>query len=1230
VKPARLRRTFIPRAPHLTSPASQPLKALVPLLVAASLSCAFAADVVRPLPHAAGGRTGFTRLSPADTGVRCTNVLTGFAAAQNRILENGSGIALGDVDGDGLVDIYVCRLEGGNVLYKNLGNWKFQDVTESAGAACLGQASTAAVLADLDGDGDLDLLVNCIGGGTREFLNDGAGHFQENLQSHLARRFCAMSMALADMDGDGDLDLYVANYRTTTYKDDPPGLKIEVKQDPDGSLVVEPRDRFISLKQIGNGVEFVERGERHFLYLNQGGGRFDSVAWDHGAFLDEDGAPLKAPFTDWGLSVMFRDLNGDGWPDIYVCNDFVYWPDRIWISEGGRRFRAAPRTAFRHQPLSSMAVDVADIDRDGHDDIFVSEMMNPSAEFRAWQRPNTMAEFIHWPVEDPLFRPSVTRNTLQWNRGDNTYAEIAPFAGLPATGWSWGSIFLDVDLDGWEDLLITAGNLHDVQDADVLAGLKKEARPATPGGRAAHWARFAPLTNPKKAFRNRRDRTFEDVSAAWGFADAGIGNGMALADLDGDGDLDVVVNELNGAPSIYRNETAAPRVAVRLNGVAPNTRGIGARIRVTGGPVDQEQEMICGGRYLSCDDAMRVFAAGGSTNLTVSVVWRSGRRSTVTNVPPNSLVVVDEASATASPRTPPAASPTAPTPLFADVSAGLGAKHNPTPFDDFARQPLLPHRLSTFSPGAVWVASTNGGVELLQGNGRDTGVLGYARRDGRWAPDLETPGRGGQPGRVTGVVSWRIEHELLRVAAGISTWETDDASAPAARVWTEGAGWTDLAHSSASTGPLAAADVDGDGRPDLFVGGMAIPGRWPEPADSVLWTWGADGKPAVLQVFKDLGLANAALFADLNGDGRPDLVVATEWGPVRVFLNESGKLVEATDRLGLAQRTGWWLGVAAGDFDGDGRTDLVVGNWGSNGQAAERGARSASVTFADFTHAGRVDPLVGSLDAASGRVMAWRERGVVAAALPFLAETAPDYHAYGAASVAKLIVGHEAGAKTLEAVGFESVVLLNRGDHFDARPLPYPAQLAPAVGVAVADFDGDGRDDIALSQNFFGVDPESARLDAGVGLILLGNGDGTFRSASPDQSGVRAWGEGRGLAVADFDGDGRPDLAMAQFGGPTLLFHNQGGKPGATIRLRGGPTNPDALGAAVRLRFPSGWGPVHERRAGGGWWSQDGPDLLFGAPEAPVEVRVRWPGGAVQTLPWPAGTGQITLTQPGG
>jgi len=1189
----------------------------------------------------ANGRAGFALLRPDETGVTFHNRLTDATVATNRLTEVGSGVAFGDIDGDGWVDVYFCGIERDNVLYRNLGHWKFEDITASAGVACPKQFSTGCALADIDGDGDLDLLVNGLGGGTRLFVNDGKGRFTEKVNSGLVRRFGATSMALADVNGDGDLDLYVTNYRTDTLHDHPPGFRMEPRPQPDGTTIVEPRDRLVTLT-TRRRVAVVEKGEPDFFYLNRADG-FVPMPWEGGIFLNEDGDALSGPPTDWGLSVTFRDLNGDGLPDLYVCNDYVYWPDRIWLNQNGKRFQALPSTAIRSASLASMPVDVADINRDGFDDIFVADMLSSRREFRAWQRPDTLEGKVKWRIHDPNFRPEVTRNTLQLARGDGTFAEIAQLAGVSASDWTWGVAFLDVDLDGWEDLIFSTGSNHDLQDIDMVGLIARTEGWKTFGARLRNQARLPRLELPSVALRNRHDLTFEDVSAAWNFNQVGVAQGLALADLDNDGDLDVAINCLNAPARLLRNNSPAPRIAVRLKGAGLNTRGIGARIKVSGGPVTQTQEMIAGGRYLSSDDPMRVFAAGAAKELEVAITWRSGKQSVVKGARPGFVYEVDEAEAAevqssvssvvsgplsvarVSQGTSPGTDPIQP--LFEDVSNRLKHVHVDVDFDDFARQPLLPRKLSTLGPGVCWADFDSDGFDdLIIGGGKAGRTVAF-RNDGKgglteW-PVSSIPNANSRD--QTSVLMWHGNDGVARLIAGEANWEDGDTNAASFRVFTlRGGGSTNvppgIANGRSSTGPMALADVDGDGDLDLFVGGRVTAGRYPEPATSLLLRH-HNHRFHLMQAFPALGLVSAAVFFDFENDGDPDLALACEWDSIRLFRNDQGNFVDVTKAAGLTRFTGWWNGVTVGDFDGDGRLDLVASNWGRNWRTDQPPGVEIPVQLfhGDFAGNGVVQTLLASTDPWLAKVTPWRERKVVAAAIPSLAERLPDHHAYGRASVQEVLGEYAAEVRQVQATAPDSMIFLNRGDHFDARPLPIEAQFAPAFGVSVADFDGDGNEDVFLAQNFFGVDSETSRQDAGTGLTLLGDGRGNFRALGPREAGLAIYGEQRGSAVADFDGDGRVDLAVAQHAGPTRLFRNTRGIPGVRVALRGPKENPTGVGAVVRLKFGVRLGPARAIHAGSGYWSHDSAIVVLAAPVAPTQLRVRWPGGQLQEWPWPTG-----------
>jgi enediyne biosynthesis protein E4 len=1206
----------------------------------------------RPLHVPTSGQTGFQLMPPAATGVRFTNSLAESSSALNRILQNGSGVAAGDVDGDGWCDLYFCQLEGDNVLYRNLGGWRFEEITDRAGVACPNQFSTGAAFADVDGDGDLDLLVNALGGGTRLFLNDGLGRFTELTGSRLNQRLGATSLALADIDDDGDLDLYVTNYRTTTYNDRPPGLRVEARR-IGNRIVVTPEDRFLPLMERAGGVEILERGDRDYLYINDGTGRFLPVSWTTGSFLDASGQPLAAPYTDWGLSVLFRDLNQDRTPDIYVCNDFFYWPDRVWINEDSTRFRAQPPHMFRCFSVSSMGGDFADINRDGHDDLFVADMVSRKHSWRQRQRPNLMQGILAQPVEDPNSTPEIARNTLFLNRGDTTYTEIAQLAGVEFTEWSWGAVFLDVDLDGWEDLIVPTGNNHDVQDADALRAQQPLRQLAdTVENRLRGWRMFPPLHTPILAYRNNRDLTFAEVGPQWGFTQPGPWQGLALADLDNDGDLDLVVNRLNNSAGLHQNLTIAPRLAVRLRGQTPNTRGVGARILVSGGPVAQSQEMIAGGRYLSDDDDLRVFAAFSPTqNLSVQVNWRSGRQTVVHNVPANSLLEVIEPD---SPPPPPPARPSIPSlPWFVDVSHHLNHSSTNTAPDDFSHQPLLSRRLNNRGPGLTWFdIDQDGREDLLVGTDagspprafRNLGPQGFVPFN---LPELDPQITAG----TLTILAYRANNQT-RLALAIPLVHPSQTNAGFMQFTLPAPSphRPDLRLAPRPAGPIAVADVDGSGRLDVFIAGRPLPGRYPEASPSVLLRTppNATSSPdphlphqCDVITLPDLGVVNSALFADLTSDGLPELVVATDWGPIHILLNHQGQLApwdppviqpSSTNQtpIPLSQLTGWWNSIAAGDFDGDGHLDLVAANWGRNTRFQRHLAKPLRLYYADFNNSSHLDLLDTVFEPELGGYVPWRDFETIARALPFILEHAQSFRTYGESTLETLLGSRFTHARFLEAVTLDSVVLLNRHNHFVLHPLPIEAQSAPAFGTAIADFDGDGHLDLFLAQNFFGVEPETSRYDAGRGLLLRGNGQGHFDAVPGQLSGIMLYGEQRACAVADYDQDGRVDLVVGQQRGPTRLYRNQTASPGLRVTLQGPSGNPNAIGAAVRLRTHDLLGPAHEIRAGTGWHSQDSTTLILPRPTSTAQLLVRWPGGTSTQITVPAHATTLVVPPPTG
>ena len=1181
------------------------------------------------------GQVGFTRMEPSRTGIDFANTLDVERALDNEHLLVGSGVALGDVDGDGLTDVYLNRLQGPNALYRNLGGWEFEDATERAGVSAGDRYSTGAAMADVDGDGDLDLVVTSLAGPDAVFLNDGAGRFTEMPDGGLAPGLGSTTVTLADVDTDGDLDLYLTAYKAESASD---FLRLLERSQSDivtkqgDSVVVAPefRDHYRMEEREGRQVA-VEQADPDRLYLNDGTGRFEPVSWTDGAFVDVEGRPLDRESDDFGLAARFYDVDGDGDPDLYVSNDFDD-PDQFWINRGDGTFGAAPRFSLRTYSHASMSVDFADIDRDGAVDFFVAEMLARDPRRRLVQIP------FHGPLRKPIGviddRPQVGRNTLFLNRGDGSFVQIAELAGVDASGWTWGSMFLDVDLDGFEDLLLANGYSRDTQHGDAVDRIG-----ASQGQASTRELKrlYQELRTRNVAFRNQGDLTFREVGEEWGFETGeDVSHGMAAGDLDGDGDLDVVINRLGDPATVLRNDAGRPRVAVRLRGKGPNTRGIGAKVRLIGGAVPrQEREMTAGGLYLSSSAPLLVFAAGEADSLTLEVDWPGGVRTVIERVRPDRLYDVAEDGATRTATG--AVGGDGSVPLFSDESYLLSHRHPESMSEDFLLQPLLPYQPSRLGPGVSWIdMDADGDPDLVVPPG-DGGRLGYLRNDGdRFAEVMledapspfdrtaavAVPGAAGRPALIVGQGSYepltieaaRSVPAALKVQPGVAPGPEPLASGALTRV-----------------GPLAVADVDGDGDLDLFLGGRMIPALYPLPGSSRLFRRKAGDFVLDREnedVLKEIGLVSGAVFSDVDADGDPDLLLALEWGPVTLLVNDAGRFTDATETWGLDGLQGRWNGVTAGDLNGDGRMDVIVTGWGRNVRLRPRPGRPLVLFHGDLDRNGTWDLLLAQPVRAGAEPRSVESYERLRVAVPSIRSRLATFEAYSEASLEEILGVPPGRVARRVARVYDHQILLNRGGRFEPVSLPLEAQFAPSMGVTVGDLDGDGREDVFLSQNFFPTRLDDPRYDAGLGLLLRGDGRGGLKPVSSVRSGIRIYGDQRGAALADYDGDGRTDLAVAQNGAATKLYRNVGGRRGLRVRLAGPAGNPDAIGAVIRVVYADGVGPAREVHGGSGYWSMDDAVQVLGLESEPVEVRVRWPGGSESRVPVAPGAREVTARWP--
>jgi hypothetical protein len=1156
----------------------------------------------------------FESIDPATIGIDFVHRVSTKPGAL-RANTVGVGVCMGDYDADGRTDVYICDSSFGGSLYRNLGDFRFENVTERAGLKEADHWSTGASFVDVEGDGDLDLYVCGFECPSRLYVNQGDGTFVERAKEFgLEFDGSGTVMTWADYDRDGDLDAYlVTNFL-------PPEEEIEYRLTVDSAgrptVPRQYQEYHSTIAMPNNEYGVVEAGQYDHLYRNNGDGTFTDVT---------DEAGVRANYK--GLAATWWDYNDDGLPDLYVANDF-YGPDHLYRNAGDGTFVDAAKTALPHMPWFSMGCDLGDVNNDGLID-FVGSDMAGTTYYRERMTTGDMEDDA-WFMEtaDP---PQYMRNTLYVNTGADRMMEAALLAGVAATNWTWTFKLVDLDLDGRLDLYATNGMNRDWENSDHHRAGLKQGPPNSPAY-DKYWVDLPPLAEADMAFRNRGDLRFEDVSAVWGIDHTSVSYGAAFGDLDNDGDLDVVVANMGDKPSVYRNgQSAGHAVTLRLRGLGANPGAVGAKAKLRAGDFLQVQYLTPVRGFMSGDEPALHFGLGDAPRIDSLVIqWPSGARAEFSDLPADRIytIVQDAATPKAEQRKPAAR-------WYAPSKRNFAAVHRERPFDDWAQQKLLPRRLSTLGPGIALADVT--------GDGRDeifvTGARGMPNRLLRadnvgdfvlhelfpvWEDDLDSE----TLGAVFFDADGDGDQDLFVASGGVEA----PAGDPLMRdhlYLNDGQGHFERAPADAlpeladSGGAVAAADYDRDGDLDLFVAGRCVPGAYPTtPASRLLqnqsgkFTDATDKAPGL----RDAGMATGAVWSDANGDGWVDLLVTYEWGPVRLFLNDSGILRDATTDAGLAERLGWWNGIAARDLDNDGDIDYVVTNFGLNTKYQATPEQPQRLFYADFEGLDRPETLEASTDA-EGRLWPMRGKGAMEQGLATVAQMFPTYDAYAKATLADLVTQPALDdALALTANTLESGVLLNDGHaKFEFRPLPRLAQIAPSFGVVLEDADADGVVDVYLVQNFRGGHREIGNMDGGMSLLLRGDGHGDFEPVMPNVSGLVVPGDGRSVATTDLDGNGRPDFVVGVNNEQTLGFERQSTGSGqyVRVRLQGSAGNPTGVGARVTLKVANGPPQTAEVTAGGGYLSQSTATLFFGLPrDATVaEIEVRWPNGQTTRHP---------------
>ena len=1067
----------------------------------------------------------FTRLPSAYTGVRFVNTVTGtrdLNVFTYRNFWNGGGVAIGDLTGDGLPELVLTSNQGGTRLYLNEGKFRFRDVTDAAGIVRGGSWTTGVAMADVNGDGRLDLYVCHAGqGGPEEranqlWINEGAGpdslpRFTERAAAFgIADAGFSTHAAFSDYDRDGDLDLFVIN------------------NSPRPVSSFGPRNTRRVRDAFGG----------HKLYRNEGG-RFVDVSERAGIYGSEIG---------FGLGLGVGDVNRDGWPDVYVANDF-FERDYLYLNKGDGTFDEVADRGMSALSYSSMGMDVADVDDDGWPDVYTTDMM-PEDEFRV----KTTAAFDGWDVYQAKLRDGYghqfMRNMLQRNDRNGTFTDVGQMAGVARTDWSWSALIADLDLDGRKDIFVTNGIARDMTSQDYIAFLAdQETMKEVSSGRRVDFEKLVQAMDSTPladyAFRNGGDLSFTNEAKAWGLDEPAFSNGAAYGDLDGDGALDLVVNNTNQESFIYRSNARTLRpshhyLQTRLEGSGANRFAVGARVTVWHGGALSMQELAPSRGFQSSVDYVLTFGLGTDARAdSLLVEWPDGRRTVQRAVAADQRLTLRHADATPAPRGAAgvlAAGAPAET-LLTDVTAAttLDFAHKENDFVDFDRERLIPKMLSTEGP-TLAVADVNGdGLDdVYAGGAKDQpghlllqGADGSFRRSnpGVFEPDAIAEDAGAAFFDADGdrdldlyVVSGGTEYSDMAPALQDRLYLNDGRGAFRKAV---GA----LPTETVSGSRVLAADYDRDGDEDLFVGGRSVPWRYgADPASTLLRNDGrgrfTDVTAQLAPALARVGLVTDAAWRDVDADGRLDLVVVGEWMPITVFRNAGGGRLAPMAVPGLAGSEGWWNRIVAGDFTGDGRVDFVVGNLGLNSRLHASASGPTTLYVKDFDGNGFAEQVLATYS--GGKSYPFPLRDDLIKSIPPLKARFLNYKDYARRTIDDVFPAAElAGAVVKRAHTFQTALARNNGDgSFTLVPLPREAQVAPVYGILADDVDGDGATDLLLAGNLDGVKPEIGRLGASRGLLLRGDGRGAFTPVAPTTSGFVVPGQARDIQrVRTRDGD---------------------------------------------------------------------------------------------------------------